>query len=124
MIPFGKLSDKIGRKKVLLMGYTLFLFLALSFIFFSSLIYLVIAFVVYGLVYAMTMANQRALASDFSGKMKGTAMGFFHFVIGLVNILAGIIAGLLFDISYKTMFVYVSIVSLAAIILLGFVMEK
>ncbi len=124
VIPFGKLSDRIGRKKVLFVGYSLFFLLALSFIFFSSLIYLVIAFVVYGLVYAMTMSNQRALVSDFSGKMKGTALGAFYFAIGLVNILAGIIAGLLWDINYQTMFIYLSIIAFISIVLLMFVKEK
>lgn len=124
VIPFGKLSDRIGRKKVLFIGYVLFLFLALSFIFFSSLIYLVIAFVGYGLVYAMTMSNQRALVADFSGKMKGTALGFFYFAVGLVNILGGIIAGLLWDINYQTMFIYLSVVAFISVILLMFVREE
>ena len=43
-VPFGKLSDKIGRKKVLISGYFLFLIVSLSFIYISSLSYLIIAF--------------------------------------------------------------------------------
>jgi len=124
VIPFGKLSDKIGRKKVLFVGYTLFLALAISFVFFSSLLYLVIAFVVYGLVYALTLSNQKALASDLSGKMKGTSMGFYHSIIGLVNIPAGIVAGLLWDVSYQTMFTYISIITFISIVLLLFVRER
>lgn len=124
VIPFGKLSDKIGRKKVLFMGYSLFLILSITFIYFSSLIYLISAFVIYGLVYAMTMSNQKALASDLSGKMKGTAMGAFHSAVGLINIPAGVIAGILWEISYQTMFIYLSFISLISIILLYFVREK
>lgn len=124
VIPFGKLSDKLGRKKVLFMGYLLFLFLAVSFIFFSSLIYLIIAFIIYGFVYAMTMSNHRAFASDLSGKMKGTALGFFYFAVGLAHIVGGVIAGLLWDINYQTMFIYLSIISAVSVILLLFVKEK
>lgn len=124
VIPFGKLSDKIGRKKVLFMGYVLFLLLAISFIYLSSLIYLIAAFIVYGLVFAITLSNQKALAADLSGKMKGTAMGYFHSIIGLVNIPAGIIAGLLWDISYQVMFTYISIIAFISIILLVFVREQ
>jgi MFS family permease len=118
VMPFGKLSDKIGRKKVLMMGYVLFFIVSLGLIFFSSLTFLIVAFVLYGVVLAITHANQRAFASDLMGKMKGTSMGFYHSVIGVVNIPAGIIAGLLWDISPTIMFIYIAIVAFIAVILL------
>jgi MFS family permease len=122
--PSGKLSDKIGRKKVLLLGYVLFFALTLGFIYFQSLIYFSIMFILYGLVYALTQPNQRALVSDLSGDMKATSFGFFSSVIGIVNIFGGLIAGILWDVSYTTMFVYLSAVSFLSIVFLIFVNER
>src|SRR3989344_1890436 len=102
------MSDKIGRKKVLMMGYILFFIVCIGFIFLSNIPSLIILFSLYGLVYAITQSNQRAFVSDLSGKMKGTALGFYYMVIGLVNIPAGFIAGYFWDISYSLMFGYIS----------------
>jgi MFS family permease len=122
-IPFGSLSDKIGRKKVLLIGYILFFILSIGFIFQEGIFYLGLLFLLYGLVYAITQSNQRAFVSDLSGEMKGTAMGLYNSITGIVNIPAGLIAGLLWDINSKTMFIYISVVAFISIILLGFVKE-
>jgi len=123
VIPFGRWSDSIGRKKVLMIGYVLFFALALGLIFLSNIFVLMLAFVFYGVVLAITQSNQRAFASDLFGKMKGTSMGFFHSITGIVNIPAGIIAGLLWDISSKVMFIYIAAVAFLAVILLCTVKE-
>jgi len=124
VIPFGNLSDKIGRKKVLFLGYGLFLILSLAFIYTSNLIYFAVLFSLYGLVYAITQANHRALVSDLSKEMKGTAMGFYYFITGIVTIPAGLIAGILWDITPATMFIYIFIIAIISLILLGFVKER
>lgn len=123
-IPFGNLSDKIGRKKVLAFGYVLFFILCIGFIYVNNFVFFSILFAVYGLVYAMTQQNQRALVADFSGRMKGTALGFYGFIIGLVNVAGGLIAGILWDVNYSAMFSYIALVSLLSIIFLFFVREK
>lgn len=122
--PFGILSDRIGRKKVLLIGYVLFFLISLSFVYLQNILYIIILFALYGLVYAITQSNQKAFVSDLSGKMKGTSLGFYSSVIGIVNIFGGLIAGILWDISYTTMFVYVSAVALVSVFLLMFVRKS
>ncbi|VVB83143.1 Multidrug resistance protein MdtG [uncultured archaeon] len=122
--PFGTLSDRIGRKKVLTAGYILFFFISISFIFINNIFYLAVLFSLYGLVYALTESNQKALVSDLSGDMKGTALGFYGFITGIVNIFAGLIAGILWDISYSTMFIYTSIIAFISILLIMFVRKN
>jgi len=125
MIPFGKLSDSIGRKKVLMVGFLLFLTISIAFIFNAhNITSISILFVLYGVVNALTLSNQKALVSDFAGNMKATAMGAYYFATGLVNIAAGLIAGILWDISPETMFTYIAIIATISIIFLGFVKEN
>jgi len=105
----------------LLMGYVLFLLVTLGFIFLENVWFLAGLFLIYGLVYAITDTNQRAYVSDLSGELKGTAHGLYALSIGLVSVAGGLIAGYLWEISYTTMFAWLSGIAIISILLLNFI---
>lgn len=119
-IPFGKLSDKIGRKKVLFLGYTIFALTAAGFAFLQSILAYIFLFAFYGIANAIIDSNQRAFVSDLSQtNMQGTGLGAYYTVTGLVALPASIIAGAIWKFSPQSTFLYCATCSaIAAIFLL------
>jgi len=118
--PMGVLSDKMGRRAVLSVGYLLFGLTCLGFAFSSSLVSLVVLFALYGLFHAIVEANQRAFISDLAPKeLRGTALGTFHTAIGLATLPSGAIAGVLWQyINPAATFLYGSALGFLGAILL------
>jgi MFS family permease len=119
-IPFGVLSDRVGRKNVLMAGYGLFAVVCTGFAFISSLRSLVLLFALYGLVFAMVDGAERAFVSDLSrASIRGTALGTYHGAVGASALLSGIIAGALWEyMSYAATFLFGAMAALMASLLL------
>jgi MFS family permease len=98
-IPAGVLSDRIGRKRVLLIGYALFTLLCAGFFFEQGIWTLLPLFLLYGLNFAFVEATERAYVADLAGhEERGTALGAYHMAVSLAALPAGLVAGLLWDI--------------------------
>lgn len=117
-IPFGKLADKIGKKKILLSGYLLFSLTFLGFAFASSFPIFLFLFPVYGLCFAMIVPNQTAFVADIAKEDRATFLGVFHTITGTIALPASLIAGILFQLSPAYPFIFSSAVSALSVLLL------
>jgi len=123
VIPLGIVSDKVGRKAVLMVGYVLFGITSLGLLVTSGLYGILLFFFIYGICYAMIDGAQRAFVVDLAPQhLKGTALGVFHTAIGLVALPGGYIAGLLWDkVSPEATFGYGLILAIISAVSLIFV---
>lgn len=98
-IPAGRLSDKVGRKRLLVTGYIVFSLVYLGFAVSASKTFLPVLFLLYGAYTAMIAGVERAFIAEVSPKdMKGTMLGLHSTVVGMMLFPASAIAGILWNI--------------------------
>lgn len=94
----GGLSDRWGRKKVLLFGFLVFAGVYGAFSFAMTLAHFWFLFGVYGLYMAATDGVGKAFAIDLvDDNLKATAVGYVGTVTGLSTLVASSLAGALWD---------------------------
>jgi len=116
--PAGSLSDKFGRKPLLLLSFIVFLVTYLGFAFSSNILLTGFLFVFYGLFQGIFRASGKSYAADFvPSHLRASGIGWYSTAVGLSGLIASIIAGGLWDrAGHTSVFVYGSILSVVGII--------
>ncbi|MDP3901837.1 MAG: MFS transporter, partial [bacterium] len=93
-IPFGKLSDKVGERKILVGGFVVAIIAYAIFALTTNVIGMIVGFIIFGIYSAMTDGIMRSLASKLvSRDQLATGQGFLNAAVGISSLLAGIIGG-------------------------------
>lgn len=97
-MPAGMLSDRIGRRPVIIAGYLIFAVIYFGFGLADSAAWIWGLFIAYGLYYAATEGVQKAYIADMVPEsQRGTAMGTFNALTGLAALPASVITGYLWQ---------------------------
>jgi MFS family permease len=96
--PLGALSDKVGRRKLIIGGWLAYGLVYLGFALAGTGWQIWMLFGFYGLYYAATEGAAKAFVADLvPDSQRGTAYGLFNAAIGLTALPASVIAGLLWQ---------------------------
>ena len=119
-IPIGKLSDRIGREKLIILGFLTYAVVYFLFGKYLNITIFLCLFVLYGFYSALTDSSQKAMISDLVSKdLKGTGFGLYHAVVGITLLPASVIAGVLYDrVNSNAPFYFGAVMALLATVLM------
>jgi len=119
--PSGILSDRLGRKAVIVAGWAIYAITYLGFALASAAWHVILLFALYGLYYGAAEGATRAFVADMvPEETRGTAYGLYHGAVGLALLPASVIAGVLWQVISPAATFYFG-AAMAATAMVGFV---
>jgi MFS family permease len=97
--PFGNLSDRVGRLKLIVGGWLFYAVVYLGFALSNTIWQVALLWALYGVYYAMTEGAVKALVADLvPSAQRGTGYGWLNGTIGIVALPASFVAGILWQV--------------------------
>jgi MFS family permease len=97
-LPMGILSDKLGRRKILALGWFIYTLVYIGFALSSEIWHVWIAFACLGIFFATIEGVSKAFVADLAPpELRGTAYGVYHSIVGVCVLAGGIIGGVVWD---------------------------
>ena len=97
-MPGGALSDRWGRRPVLMLGWLIYALVYVGFGFASTAWQITMLFGLYALYFALTEGTERAMVAELvPAEQRGQAFGAFHFVVGMGMLPASLLFGLVWQ---------------------------
>lgn len=120
----GTLSDKVGRKPIIVTGLSLLLLISVILAFpiqksLFSIMLIIIIWIIFGFYLASVDPISRAYIADLVGKNKrGRAYGYYYLSVGLISLGESLIFGFVYNtFSFTVAFIYVSILLCICIVI-------
>jgi MFS family permease len=125
-IPFGRLSDIIGRKKIMMFSFFLWLLICLLFMVAAGKWGIFFIFAMYGVQKGALDPVQKTLVAELAPvELRASTLGAFQMVQGLIALPASLIAGMLWDqVNPVAPFYFSAGLSVVAMTLLYFLQEN
>ncbi len=112
--PAGAMSDRWGRRNILLAGFAIAGAAYAGFAVCSNAYVFAVLFIIYGAYQGIFRAVGKAFASDFApAEVRASAIGWYSTTVGLMQLVAGLVAGLLWDLlGHAAVFYYGAVFAL------------
>jgi MFS family permease len=96
--PAGALSDRIGRKRLIIAGWLVYAVVYLGFGLAKTAVQVWVLYAFYGLYYGLAYGTSKAMIADLVPEnVRGTAYGTYNAAIGILDFPASVIAGVLWQ---------------------------
>jgi MFS family permease len=118
-IPSGILADRIGKARLIILGFIIYSLVYMGFAFANSAFYIWLLFSIYGIYYGITDGLLRAYVASISQKeLLASSYGIFHTVQSIAVFIASLLMGLMWQfIGLKYAFLFCAFISFSAAII-------